>query len=39
MKGNLENWVGSMAKELTNVEQGTGAVERIPYAAARALVR
>ena len=37
VKGNLENRVGSMAKELTNVEQGTGAVERIPYAAARTL--
>ena len=36
-KGSLDKWVESMSKELTNVEQGTGAVARISYAAARAL--
>ena len=34
VKANLANWVDSISKELFNVEQGTGAVER---AAARAL--
>ena len=36
VKANLANWVDSIAKELSNVEQGAGAVERISYAAARA---
>ena len=37
VKANLEKWVDSISQELSNVERGTGAVERISYAAARAL--